>query len=537
MLTSMLSGGSSSSAVPARGARFSRAGWARVLHSRTPATVGIATAIVYFLLGTAWAFSSPIYSIPDEYAHAVKAAAVVRGDIRPTSRTVGERVQAPAWLASTSWRCFAGHPEVTADCQAKMTESTSLTTQSTTAGRYPPLYYSLLGLPTILLAGTSALYAQREMTVLMSALLLGLAAWSAAATPRSGRVLLAFGIAVTPMTVYLMGGVSPQAPEIAAAAGVWISGWALFQSRSSLDSGVLVRLTISACALALCRPLSVLWMTLIAGTLLVGFARVRHWTMFRESTSAKICAGFVLIACVSQSIWVVSTSSLVQSTSAVHMSTPEAIVTSLSRQLWWLLQMIGLFGWLDTISWAPVYLVWFVAVTSLVMTALMLGSTRERLALLLGMAGSMAIPTIAEVTTREWTGFAWQGRYTLPMAIGIILMSGMVASRRFKFTADGLSWDSVARNLVAPVVGAAHFLAWGSALKRYSVGETVGIPFGDGAFKWTPPGGVWAWVFVMGFSSCLFTLWLRWVVTATVSEDGALVIATPHEESAKLSSR
>jgi hypothetical protein len=418
-----------------------------------------------------------------------------------------------------------------------MTDSTSLTTQSTTAGRYPPFYYALFGWPTLLLAGPSAFYLQREMTALISALLLGMAAWSASATPRSGRLMLSLGVALTPMTVYFMGGVNPQAPEIAAAAGVWISGWALLQSRSKFDSGGIARLTVSACALALCRPLSVLWLAVILVSLLTGFSQAAHWVTFRQSISAKICASVVAVVSLAQIVWVACAGALTQSTLGVHMSTGEAITTSFSRQFLWLVQMIGLFGWLDTSSWWPVYIVWFVAVSALVLTGLLLGTRRERLALVFVMAGSMVIPTVAEVATHEQTGFAWQGRYILPMAIGVVLISGMIASRRFRSIADGRAWDRVAQIVIVPLVGAAHFFAWSSALRRYSIREPSGFPFGDYVVDWVPPGGAWTWILVMGFSSALFTLWLRWGLTISGHEEGATVIDVTHVGPEMLSSR
>jgi hypothetical protein len=404
-----------------------------------------------------------------------------------------------------------------------MTDSTSLTTQSTTAGRYPPVYYALLGWPTLLLAGPSAFYLQREMTALVSALLLGMAAWSASATPRSGRLMLSLGVAVTPMTVYFMGGVNPQAPEIAAAAGVWISGWALLQSRSTFDSGVMARLTVSACALALCRPLSVLWLAVILGSLLVGFSKPAHWVTFRENLSAKICASVVAMVSLAQVIWMASVGALTQSTLGVHMSTEEAITKSISRQLLWLVQMIGLFGAFETSASLPVYIVWLLAGICLIATALVLGSRRERLAIVLVMAGSIIIPTFAEVATREQTGFAWQGRYIMPMAIGIVLIAGMIATRRFRSVADGRAWDRVAQIMIVPLVGAAHFIAWSSALKRYAIGDSSGFPFGDYVVDWVPPGGAWTWILLMGFSSALFTLWLRWGL-ATAGHKGPTVI-------------
>lgn len=538
MLTRILNAGQAPSGDQDWKRRMTQAPSARRFRSRVPLKVGIVTAVVYFFLGTAWAFSSPIFSVPDEYSHAVKAAAVVRGEILPTSVTVGEVVTVPAWLESTSWYCFVNRPEVTADCQTEMTQSTSLTRQVTSAGRYPPFYYALAGAPSLLLQGSSAFYAQREITVVLSALLLGLAAWSASATPRGGRVLLSLGIAITPMSAYLMGAVNPQALEIAAAAGVWISGWALlFQSQSKFDSGALARLTVSASALALCRPLSVLWLALITVILLLGFSRTEHWALLRESVSAKICGGVVVAVCLAQTFWVVSMGALTQSTLGVHMSTAKAIVTSISRQYWWLAQAIGQFGWLDTNSWWPVYVVWLVAETCLVLTAFRLASRRERLALVLLMAGSIVIPTLAEVTTREQTGFAWQGRYTLPLTIGIVLMSGMIVSRRFRSIADARSWDRVARFMIVPMLGAAHFLAWGSALRRYSVGASSDFPFSNFVIKWAPPGGAWTWVFVMGLSCGLFTLWLQWAMAASESADTQPVMSVQQAASATFTSR
>jgi hypothetical protein len=413
-----------------------------------------------------------------------------------------------------------------------MSDSTSLKAQRTTALRNSPFYYALFGWPTLLLAGPSALYLQREMTVLVSALLLGLAAWSASTTPRSGRVLLSLGVAITPMTIYFMGGVNPQAPEIAAAAGVWISGWALLQSHFRFDSGTIARLGVSACALAMSRPLSVAWLVVISVSLLLGFSRSAHWLMFRENISAKFWFGTVFVACLAQTIWVAFMGTLTQSESigtqvdlGVHMSAADAIVHSFSHEFSWSVQIVGLFGWLDAISWWPVYIVWFVTVTCLVMTALRLGSTRERWALVLVTVGSLAIPVTAEVATHEQLGFAWQGRYILPIGMGVILISGMIVSRRFRSITDGLSWDRVARVMIVPLVGAAHFFAWGSALVRYSAGASSSFPFGDYVIKWSPPGGVWTWTFVMGFSCGVFTLWLLWVTDSNAASDMPATVA------------
>ena len=167
---------------------------------------------------------------------------------------------------------------------------------------------------------------QREMTVLVSALLLGLAAWSAPAVPKSGRVLLSL-VLQSPVSAYLMGALKPpKAPEILphSRRGFRYPGWALLQSQSKFDSGALARLTVSLSASrSLCQePLSVLHnFCTITVILLLGFSRTEHWALLRQSVSAKICGGVVVAVCLAQTFWVVSMGALTQSTLGVHMST------------------------------------------------------------------------------------------------------------------------------------------------------------------------------------------------------------------------
>jgi hypothetical protein len=271
--------------------------------------------------------------------------------------------------------------------------------------------------------------------------------------------------------------------------------------------------------------LSVLWLALIAGLLVVGFARGSHWRMFRDSLAAKICAGIVLTVCIAQTVWVASTGALVQTGIAgVHISKVDAFEISVSRQYSWLIGMIGSFG-RHVSAGPPVNFVWLAAVTLLLLTALLLGSRRERLALVLVIAAGVVIPVAAEVSTYNRTGFTWQGRYILPIAVGVVLMSGMVASRRLRSIPAGRWWDGVARNLVVPLLGAAQLLAFGSALKRYSMGLSSDFPFGHYVVTWEPPGGGWTWIIVMGLFSVLFAVWLRWVAATPGPEEKSPAIA------------
>ncbi|MET0853871.1 MAG: DUF2142 domain-containing protein, partial [Microterricola sp.] len=83
-------------------------------------TFGITFAITAILMSL-WALATPLMAVPDEPAHATRAAAVARGQITaPPSPTVPWQleVQVPRYIAHTgAMTCFAFDPSASASCQ------------------------------------------------------------------------------------------------------------------------------------------------------------------------------------------------------------------------------------------------------------------------------------------------------------------------------------------------------------------------------------------------------------------------------------
>ncbi|WP_232083325.1 DUF2142 domain-containing protein, partial [Arthrobacter sp. SO5] len=108
-------------------------------------------------LTTLWALASPLMSVPDEPAHAIKAAAVARGQL--SADTHGKQgdpavVVVPAYFAELGPQtCTAFRPDLTAACAPQLDPThRGPVTAATTAGNYNPFYYMLVGLPSRLLA-------------------------------------------------------------------------------------------------------------------------------------------------------------------------------------------------------------------------------------------------------------------------------------------------------------------------------------------------------------------------------------------------
>jgi hypothetical protein len=220
------------------------------------------------LLGI-WLLATPPLAAPDEPQHLAKAAAVVRGQfLGPSAEGPRTHVTLPAGFGDLFGYpgCFAFHTRQPASCAPPVTDrggpGVDLTT---TAGRYPPVYYALVGLPTLVVEGLASDLAARVLSALLCAALLATAlVWSAAAGgPRLAPVAIALGF--TPMVLFLSVVVNPSGLEVAAAAAAWAGLLRLVHTDTAITRGLLVGAVAVMCALVVARPISVFWMALIVG--------------------------------------------------------------------------------------------------------------------------------------------------------------------------------------------------------------------------------------------------------------------------------
>ncbi len=204
------------------------------------------STIVFFALMVAWSFATPLGAASDEPTHIVKAAAVARGEFlgqpAEASSSGGQGHEGRAVMAvvvpATFARdgnlatCYRHHPKRNASCAPPMSTSTRLERTTTYVGRYPPLYYLIVGLPTRFLQAGSAVRFMRVLSSLASALLLGLALAVAWRWSRARLLPLAVVLAATPMVIFLGGVVNPSGLEISASIASWTTGLVLIEGRA-----------------------------------------------------------------------------------------------------------------------------------------------------------------------------------------------------------------------------------------------------------------------------------------------------------------
>jgi hypothetical protein len=477
-----------------------------------------ASFALFATLGLAWVIATPIFAAPDEPAHVIRAASVGRGELLgkkpPPERLIppigdaAVEVTAPATYNGVNITCFIWQKDVSADCMNFGGGSTRDIKVDTWVGHHNPAYYVPVGfLSRIVKPGSGQVFLMRAIGMLIVAALL------ASCLETLKRVALpiwastGFAVAISPMVIFLASTVSPSGVEIGGAVGVWVHGAVLAkEAPDTIDGKLIDRLGIAMSILLLSRALSPLWVGVIGLVLLILTTRAGLLAL-AKSRRVWIWGG-VLAACSAiQVAWFIYGEPLTHFVGdPVEASTPSLIRTSVGKTGEMLRQMVGVFGWLDTRAPGLTFFIWVIALGGIAVLAIALASKRFVWALLAATSATVVLPVIVESAGAHEAGFIWQGRYTLPLAVGVPLIAGIGVgtSERARDVSRRLGW------VIAGALAVAHALAFAQALRRYAVGADGPLWFFPDA-RWEPP--VPSFVLIVGYGLAI-TLAMWWIVLA-----------------------
>jgi hypothetical protein len=457
----------------------------------------IVSFALFLAVGAAWAFASPIYSGPDEPSHVIHAAAIPRGDLIGTEREGDPNVEVTApRIYRLGPGCYAFKPEVPASCFHLADVLSGDGTLPSYTARYLPPYSVFVGFGSYWVPpGSGQIYLMRLLGAVIVAALLASAVSTVTAVGTLG-FSLGFLFALTPMVLYFSGVVNPSTPEIAAGVAVWTHGIALSGAGVGDDPRVLRRFGIAACVLAATRPLSPLWL-LLAVLVIVFFAgRPRVQELLRRR-AVQVWAAAVVGVTLIQVVWSAWAKPLSEGNTAqkgLDWSIALTFEKSIGKLYWSnTREMVGMFGWLDTVTPMATTLLWLVAVGALILFAIMAGSRRAAWAIGVTVALAYVVPVLIETARASSNNLVWHGRYTLPFAVGIPLLAG--------YTLRALEGSALAVKRFAwwlvVVFVAAQILAFNQALRRYTAGVNGPVFFWAGDTSWSPP--VPSWILVFGY--------------------------------------
>ncbi len=463
--------------------------------SRRPmAVVWGAAFVVLTVVSVAWALATPIAGSPDEPAHIIRAASIVRGEFVgahvPGKSEAWTQVQVPETYAQLSKQplCYQFHSERSAGCAPHLVSSSRSAKGLTYVGRYPPLYYVVVGLPTLADTSTNSIYLMRVLSALVANAFLALAFAIAWRWSRSGLLVVGVAVAITPTESFLSGVVNPSSWEIAAAICLWTSALvAVLDHPRRPPRSLIVTMTVSAVVVCLMRGISPLWLVLIALSLvplLWGRVPLAAWW---ERRDVRVGLGIVSIVGVAAVVMI----ALLHSTAVNPVNVPPRSTsttsiaeTSLGKLGMLIDQAIGSFGWNDLFSPLVAVLVWTVGGAFLVGLGLLVSKWRILVSTVIILVAAATTAVLVTALTARHNGFLGQGRYYLPLAVGVPLLAAAV-----------LVPPEVVRERVrvfvaalAVAVAAGLLLSYLWALRRYTVG--MAVPFtlnGHTRGDWAPP--------------------------------------------------
>lgn len=452
--------------------------------------------LVLMGLSAAWTVATPLMGVPDEPAHVVKAAAVVRGELTGREMPDGgafQHVTVPAGIAYfDTFGCFAQHKDITPACvQPLAGDPKQLVDARTSAGNYNPVYYAVVGLPSLLTSSPAAVYGMRLVSAVLSCLFLASAFSALSRLRRRKWAMVATAVSVTPMVLFLNGAVNPNSLEYATAAAL-LANLLLLLERSSEPAAYpryVPIVTAAACLLANTKGLSLLWLALMVGTACI----LGTWSQIRAlSRTPWVWAGASAIglSCAFALYWLIGHESLSSNPFEAAGSSPATgAEIMLDRTFDYATGYVGQFGWLEVPAPMAAFVLWLGLASALVFSAIVLTRGRARAATIFLLAALLLLPPLLQAQAVGTIGIVWQGRYILAIFVPLLIVAGIALDR-----IDGRPFSpqvSAVLNGIAVLVAALHFWTFMQTLRRYVTGWAVDRRWIEMIWNpsWQPPGG------------------------------------------------
>ena len=527
---------------------FSAVTAAETHHRRRSRSVFWTAFALMAALSTLWSLASPIFSVPDENAHATKAIAQVHGQVigyhvPGIKHTVVDLPHGYSYAPHIL--CFAYHANQPANCGVELGDEGGTDWFNTWVGAYNPLYYYAVGWPSLILDGSAGIYGMRIVGGLLAAVFIAWGFQAAMSVRRSRWMPLGLAFVAAPMVVYFFGSVNPNGIEIASAVALWAALPRLLEQfdlrKLSGDVSSLPRwylwviVAIASVTLATARATGPLWLIVVVGICFIATGWIPVKSLFTTARS-YIPLGIVAAGGIFSIVWTLSGGSLSNQADKsdaplVGASFVQGFVHVLRTTPEFIQQAIGYFGWFDTPLPTSAYWLFVIPLGILIVLAFTASRRRGMVTLVVMMAAAVFVPALVQGYSVSQTGIIWQGRYGLFLYLGVTILAAWLLSAkqgdRVAFLSTRVTWISSA------MIASYGLVAFVVAMWRYVVGS--GHPISE-MWKnpaWQPPLGWPTLVALYALVSVVFVLWTGWIASrAARLEDAAdlaesLTVAVP----------
>ena len=430
------------------------------------------TALFILALSVTWSLVQPAYGVSDEPAHVIKALATTKPGVdsfqtRGEFRHYAVRYRLPMTYSQIgSWKCYSDYLDTVPTCSQFLLKDGRDVWISSTAGEYPPLYYALVGWAGWISQGPVGLLLMRLLTGLIVTVLF-FAAMLLLDVHEYELGTLAVFLCSTPTVLAFSGSVNPYAPEVAAATLFWAS--ALVSLRKCTAHSLLASccLFVSAFLFGLFRPGSFVWIGMIL--FLVTLCSFPPIDGDRNRVTSQ---GYLLAGGIGLSLsyaWFRlgmprNYRNLGGAISGVGGSLVSNMRFSFERTDDYLRQIFGYFGW--TNFFAPVISpLGFISIVTVIWIRMQPSRHRGKFLALVLMILLMAIgPSFLEGARAAKSGLGFQGRYIIPVIVGIPLVLATLQTEK----------RTVSSPVFLRATAVLHLVCINHAIRRFFVGLSHG---------------------------------------------------------------
>lgn len=426
-------------------------------------------------LSACWVLTNPLMAAPDEPHHTTIAQAAARfqysGDFTVPFVPQGDHA------------CFAFMPDVPASCFNNNVWTTDEMALNLPTAGYPPFYYWIVGLPSLVFEGIFRPYSMRLWSALLMSCIsaYGLVVLTKALRLKSTSVL-ALAI-LTPSTLFYYSSVNPSSMTIAGSFLAWTSAISI---RSDGASYSRINATLGGLLLvSLARADAVLWVPILASLISVLVSPIELWRHLRVNRLGRSqIIVLIIVLLLHGFVWNTPKINAVLESATTGPSTSSLMNYMLGMIPSYLWHALARFGWLDTsLPGDFAQLVWM-TFCALIFLGIF-GEGRARIVAITSSVLFVVVPTMLVAIGQLGS---YQGRYSFPLLGGMVGMS-LLARRSTAGLYEPLNFGRSSLVALGGWFIVIHVVSIWTNWRRNAVGA-AGPWFFWGRESWSAPAGL-----------------------------------------------
>ncbi|MCP3421147.1 DUF2142 domain-containing protein [Nocardioides sp. STR3] len=374
----------------------------------------------------------------DEIEHVKKASGISTGEFLsaavPVEGDIVEVQRDVCLLLHDGFDLAACEPVEASPSEESEHSSTEL--MNTTAALSNPVWYVVVAPASWLLDGAATVWGIRAIGAVICALLI---TWAVIlnSTIRAPHRSSQCGVmlCLTPAVIYASTVAAPNGVHMASALLLWVALLTTDDHRHNAWA-----ICVAGATMSVTHTLGLFWLTCAVASLALLRGR-RHVLSLGRNLVKSPAALAILVATI---LFALSWIAAVRPNDPTRgggdpLAESTKDIPAIAHGVVWIIQLVGTMPYRFNFLWFIVYGLWFVVFAVFLARSLQRAEGRERLTMAAVTTVGVIIPIAVTILTYEVHGYAWQGRYELPLLFAVPLIAASVRQtpgpRDFKWAA------------------------------------------------------------------------------------------------------